>query len=127
MFGCKGQMVVLLTYQMKIKVKHMNIIEKTFPLQSQITGNPVNIDVFVLGAFQYTIHTETEINNIRLWSIVNSMTEHVEFHWEDRIITMNDKGDLSDWPAGKLDTSIKLFAKMIRFRRGESIELTYVN
>lgn len=105
----------------------MNTIEKTFPLQSQIIGKPVNIDVFVLGEFQYQINTEIEMNNIRLWAVVNNMTEHVVFIWKDCEITINQGGDLSAWPLGMLDQTAKTLIKLIKRRRGEDIELTYVN
>lgn len=105
----------------------MNYIKETFPLQREIEPKTVDINVYFKGQFQYAIHTEVEINNIRLWAIVNNMTEHVEFHWNGIVISLTAKGDLSNWSNGMFDQFTKQFAKMIRFRRGEDIELTFVN
>lgn len=46
--------------------------------------------------------------------------------WEDTILTINSKGELSDWPNGMFDLSQVLFARAFKARTGNRIDVDFM-
>jgi len=92
-----------------------------FPTLQEITPEQRSVTVWYNGILQYYITNETEMNNIRLWALLNKQSKNVIFIWQGIEIGLTENGDLTIWPLGLFDNNLKAFANLAFLKRGEPI------
>ncbi len=65
---------------------------------------------------------EFTLNDIQC-QIAEQKLEGYICKWNDIVLTINPKGELSDWPTGMFDLTQLLFARLFKARTGKPIDV----
>jgi hypothetical protein len=71
------------------------------------------------GTFLGDILNEHDFNNLRLELVEHNLTQECYFMWNDLKITLNEDGDMSDFPDGLYNHLQKALLELINLRRNK--------
>ena len=80
---------------------------------------PYYIESYVVykdGIYFGEVGNEYELNDLRI-QIAKSRAEGFSIAFEDKIITIDNKGQLSEWPYGFYDTTMQQLAELFKIQQ----------
>ena len=68
------------------------------------------------GTYLGQINNEHELNRLRVDLVKHNLTQECYFMWNDIKITIDENGNLRNWPKGFHDSSIEILAELLSLR-----------
>lgn len=77
------------------------------------------VKFYVDDTYQFTIDNDIELNNVRLWVILNKIKGSYII-WRDKYkLTISENGTLSQWPGGFYDQQMPQLTQIMMLQSGK--------